>query len=1292
MGGIRIGWLLVLIMVLAVGGASSDNLFEPPPLGERFPAQCMINPKDRNVPAAFRTAFELPKEPIFRAVVNVSWSTELHVNGQRIPDVHRYAYGWRWYWTVGVDIAKYLRPGKNCIGIKTLAGPQPLFTYLEGDVVLASGRVIHLASDKTWKVSAEAPEDWSAPGFDDANWESPKATGNGITYNRDRMPAYTGCLVIENPYQEKLLYLDRKPIALRVLIPAGLAKGNPTLAFRIHQVESEKQVAAGEVTKFKVKGAAAVCELVAGQLLNGVYVISLALKAGDEVMAERLNEPFIVVGRIAQKEVPGNSFEEGMGLELEDIVNCADPNDPHPYLEGGGATRIVKHAGIKYREAGPNRGGEAGSSFFAYQIKFQRVDEPYLVVFEYPDDAERWSEFGIYAWPANPKIAIERKNIWAYGRESGGAACGGRFPLSGKMRRFPILYFPNKEEGFLVIKTASQGMPGAASRILIYRVGDIPAVQVRQSGERLLGFHTERGYSFHRMLDGNSEAASDWEERWSPIDDKWQVVWGPKTFALWFKTIERHVRYLRFSGQNVHVVGCIQYDDHNTPYAVPTLVGGKTARLEPDFREIMAQVFGENDLALMGSMELVALSHPQHVGNLFKPPTDEEVAQGADTVWTVSREGKQPGGGRGPGGTIPNIFHPKVQAYILRMVREVCEKLAPYPAFKGLYFMDIPWQGAMWGFVPAFGPGGPLEWGYEDVTIRQFEKDTGLRIPVDAKDPERFAKRHEWIMANAKEKWIEWRCRKVRDVRLMVLEEMRKYRKDLRMICAYHFWEMDEVRKSGLSYREYVKQQGLDLSLYRDIPGLAIARYVYVGGGWGPVRRQKGMQTLEDPDFIAAYSDLKQRVIGLKNIFDENLVKNPKYTDEWPFEGVLGGGPAESAGEHFGWQFARAEADSDPEIIIFGWGDNNILPGHEQEIRNFAKGFLPLPKQEMSLLTGPNFDPNVVVREARVQGRLVFSLLNPSWWQDQAEVRLQGTNKVFDLATGARMEVQRAGKFLTLSISLPPYSMRSFAASGGSKIVAAEIMGDLPAAQTHLTTCIEEINSQLALPKIKNVLSQEEINWAEAALRTMQADLAAQRYLPAWRLLTHHRMEAITEIIAHADLVKPWMVIGPFENDEQGEAFRRPFPVEQGILAGNPPDLKKEYDGLGPGNKPARVKWAKVLTDTSGLLDFDPLFTPNEWVCAYAFTQVYSPKEREATLSFGSDDGGRVWLNGKLVIDHYEARAAKPGQDVVQVTLNQGWNPLLVKVEERIGGWRFYLDFLGPDGKPLRDLEYSITG
>ena len=157
-----------------------------------------------------------------------------------------------------------------------------------------------------------------------------------------------------------------------------------------------------------------------------------------------------------------------------------------------------------------------------------------------------------------------------------------------------------------------------------------------------------------------------------------------------------------------------------------------------------------------------------------------------------------------------------------------------------------------------------------------------------------------------------------------------------------------------------------------------------------------------------------------------------------------------------------------------------------------------------------------------------------------------------------------------------------------------------------------------------------------------------------------------------------WYVIGPFENDSNA-GFDTAYPPEEEV------NLDAEYEGAG-----ATINWEQWADDKSdGLVDFQYMFEPDQWVAAYALTTVTSPETREVQLRVGSDDDVKVWLNGEEVFSRKIARAASPDQEVVSVTLNEGENQLLVKVCNREMGWGFYLRFTDQNGKSLEDLEYG---
>jgi cysteine-rich repeat protein len=96
---------------------------------------------------------------------------------------------------------------------------------------------------------------------------------------------------------------------------------------------------------------------------------------------------------------------------------------------------------------------------------------------------------------------------------------------------------------------------------------------------------------------------------------------------------------------------------------------------------------------------------------------------------------------------------------------------------------------------------------------------------------------------------------------------------------------------------------------------------------------------------------------------------------------------------------------------------------------------------------------------------------------------------------------------------------------------------------------------------------------------------------------------------------------------------------------------------------------------------------------AYAFIYVYSPDNRQAILSGGSDDGWQVFLNGTLVDDGaFDCRCWADGEDTIAVDLVAGPNRLLVKSGENGGDWGYVMALLDPtSGAPFTDVQTSLS-
>ncbi|MFH1125960.1 MAG: 6-pyruvoyl-tetrahydropterin synthase-related protein, partial [Candidatus Altiarchaeota archaeon] len=121
-------------------------------------------------------------------------------------------------------------------------------------------------------------------------------------------------------------------------------------------------------------------------------------------------------------------------------------------------------------------------------------------------------------------------------------------------------------------------------------------------------------------------------------------------------------------------------------------------------------------------------------------------------------------------------------------------------------------------------------------------------------------------------------------------------------------------------------------------------------------------------------------------------------------------------------------------------------------------------------------------------------------------------------------------------------------------------------------------------------------------------------------------------------------------------------------------------------------RWFKYYGHGNGFIDLYTAYEPNaEGVVAYAATYVYSPDDRKALFWYGSDDGVRVWLNGRLVHVNHVHRGTKGLTDKVELNLSAGWNLILVKIENVVSSWGLYSSLTDSNGTLMRDVSVRVS-
>lgn len=160
---------------------------------------------------------------------------------------------------------------------------------------------------------------------------------------------------------------------------------------------------------------------------------------------------------------------------------------------------------------------------------------------------------------------------------------------------------------------------------------------------------------------------------------------------------------------------------------------------------------------------------------------------------------------------------------------------------------------------------------------------------------------------------------------------------------------------------------------------------------------------------------------------------------------------------------------------------------------------------------------------------------------------------------------------------------------------------------------------------------------------------------------------ATYEDIKPGQFMRKWLFLGPIDVPWEGEGY---FPDEE--TSNKFFDTKSlDVERFVPQVRIAGndYEWATLYSEY-GVVDLTAVF--DKWFAvAYAWAQVEMPEQTDAILGIGSDDCVRVWLNGKLVHEHWGGRGVIPDNDRVPVTFKKGKNQLVLKILNYGSPWGF---------------------
>ena len=384
--------------------------------------------------------------------------------------------------------------------------------------------------------------------------------------------------------------------------------------------------------------------------------------------------------------------------------------------------------GKPYLEAGKKRGDR-----FAVRLRLPKAPAIYFLEFDYPDDAVRTCDVIVQ----NSASHLATFNV--------GYCSGDEYRNTGKMLTQRNVFFALSDDVTAIFMTAREGLPAAAGEIRIYepKDGKLPISPDRPAP-------AVNGQTRNVVLYFEDPAVNSAFET------------AASRMPGFENMLDKLVAYMKYSGQNMLAYPLVWYQGY--------IDGEYNPRMHADtFLDGFLEKFDRAGLQFMGTVNQHNLkacpvksvpAEQQSDGSLLSSPFSILASGRPNTGWH---------------GTPPNynILHPAVQAEFFADLRRILETGAKHPSFKGI---------VMHLSLHSLHSFGSLEAGYNDYAVEAFSRDTGIAVPVNREAPTRGKLYAEWILKNARQSWIRWRCGKLAAFYRKVDSMVRQARPDLRLV------------------------------------------------------------------------------------------------------------------------------------------------------------------------------------------------------------------------------------------------------------------------------------------------------------------------------------------------------------------------------------------------------------------------------------------------------------------------------------------------------------------------------
>ncbi len=405
--------------------------------------------------------------------------------------------------------------------------------------------------------------------------------------------------------------------------------------------------------------------------------------------------------------------------------------------------------------------------------------------------------------------------------------------------------------------------------------------------------------------------------------------------------------------------------------------------LQKDVLEMLLKMFDRERLKLIPALEFG--SPLAELEEILRRGGDESAA----IRWTgpegqTWQDAYEPHRQRAP---YYNVLNPQVQEAMLKVVRELLDNYAAHESFAGLAI-----QLSGHGYAQLPGP----EWGMDDATVAEFQRDTGIKLagegePATATEKpagrERFTNRWKQLSGPHYNQWLRWRAARLAAFYQRMQAELAKARPRARLYLAgadaFESEEMQEVARPALprkaSMAEMLLRIGIDESHYHDPEGIVLLRPQRITPCQSHSADAANLEIEQMPDRDAYFAALPYS--GNLFFHQPRELRLESFDRKSPFRSsfTLLSSQIVPSGERNRRRFAHGLAALDSQVMFEGgW----LVPlGQEDSTRLLLAAYSRLPAVAFKRLAGsaqPGGTQPVTVRYATLGGSTYLYAVNDS--------------------------------------------------------------------------------------------------------------------------------------------------------------------------------------------------------------------------------------------------------------------------------------------------------------------------